>query len=82
MLWTTEGRCEGTISREQRGAGGFGYDPLFLVAAEGVTMAELPEPRKNEISHRARAAEAMRPHLLALAETRARAAADLLRGSG
>lgn len=79
--FVVEGRCEGTIVRAPRGAGGFGYDPLFLVDGEGVTMAELPEHRKNEVSHRARAAAAMRPYLLALAQERARAAADLLQTS-
>jgi XTP/dITP diphosphohydrolase len=77
----TEGRCEGRIAREPRGAGGFGYDPLFVVTGEDMTMAELPEHRKNEISHRARAAAAMRPRLIALARDRARAAADLLQSS-
>lgn len=75
--FVVEGRCEGRIERAPRGAGGFGYDPLFLVEGEGVTMAELPEHRKNEVSHRARAAAAMRPYLMALAQERARAAADL-----
>lgn len=76
--FVAEGRCEGMIAREPRGAGGFGYDPLFVVEGEAATMAELPEERKNEISHRARAAALMRPYLLALAQERARAAADLL----
>lgn len=76
--FVAEGRCEGTIAREPRGAGGFGYDPLFLVTGEDATMAELAEARKNEISHRAKAAAALRPHLTALAAERARAAADLL----
>lgn len=80
--FVTEGRCEGTIAREPRGAGGFGYDPLFVVTGEdGLTMAELPEDRKNEISHRARAAAAMRPYLAALAAERARVAADVLQSS-
>lgn len=80
--FVTEGRCEGTIAREPRGAGGFGYDPLFVVTGEsGLTMAELPEERKNEISHRARAAAALRPYLVALAAERARAAADVLQSS-
>jgi XTP/dITP diphosphohydrolase len=74
----TEGRCEGTIVRTPRGAGGFGYDPLFLVSGEGVTMAELAEHRKNEVSHRARAAAAMRHHLIALVEARAREAAAVM----
>ena len=53
--WDVEGRCEGEIIREYRGSGGFGYDPLFYVSEEGLTMAELPMGRKNEISHRGRA---------------------------
>lgn len=79
--FVAEGRCEGTIAREPRGAGGFGYDPLFVVAGEDRTMAELPEDRKNEISHRARAAAVMRPYLAALAAERARVAADVLQSS-
>ena len=51
-----EGSWEGEIARAPRGANGFGYDPLFLVAARGLTAAELPEEEKNRISHRARAA--------------------------
>ena len=41
-------------------------------------MAELPDERKNRLSHRAQAAALMRPYLFALAHERARAAADLL----
>lgn len=58
-----EGACEGVIARAPRGGGGFGYDPLFLVEGLGLTMAELPEGEKNHISHRARAAHALRPAL-------------------
>jgi len=46
------GRIEGEIVRERRGAGGFGYDPVFLVTALGRTMAELSPEEKNRISHR------------------------------
>ncbi|MCC6552700.1 MAG: non-canonical purine NTP pyrophosphatase [Polyangiaceae bacterium] len=62
----TEGRCEGMIDREARGTGGFGYDPLFVVDGYGRTMAELAEDEKHEVSHRGRAARAMRPALEAL----------------
>lgn len=80
--FVAEGRCEGAIAREPRGAGGFGYDPLFVVAGEqGQTMAELAEDRKNQISHRARAAAAMRPYLVALGAERARVAAEVLQSS-
>jgi len=51
-----EGEWHGEIARAPRGANGFGYDPLFLVAGRGLTAAELPAEEKNRISHRARAA--------------------------
>ncbi len=54
-----EGVCEGRIARAPAGCGGFGYDPIFLVPAEGCTMAELPEGRKHEISHRGQAMRAL-----------------------
>jgi XTP/dITP diphosphohydrolase len=46
----------GTITESPRGENGFGYDPLFLAAGYRVTIAELPESEKDEISHRGRAA--------------------------
>lgn len=61
-----EGACEGRIAREPHGAGGFGYDPIFLLPDRGETMADLAaaDPDlKNRISHRGRALEAAR-HLL------------------
>ncbi len=52
------GRCEGRVIESPRGAGGFGYDPVFVPAdlngAER-TMAELSQAEKDEISHRGRA---------------------------
>jgi XTP/dITP diphosphohydrolase len=57
----TEGVCEGHIIFEPAGEGGFGYDPVFYVAEAGCTMAELPAEMKNRLSHRAHAAQAMRP---------------------
>lgn len=50
---SARGELEGEILRQERGKGGFGYDPLFYIPAEGCTMAELTAQRKNEISHRA-----------------------------
>lgn len=47
-----EGRCHGQISTFRRGAGGFGYDPVFLVGASGVSMAEMSPDGKNAVSHR------------------------------
>jgi len=58
-----EGVCEGEIIPLERGVGGFGYDPIFLVAGGELTMAELPEPEKNRISHRARAVQSLLPIL-------------------
>jgi XTP/dITP diphosphohydrolase len=57
-----EGTCEGTMAPEVRGAGGFGYDPIFLPdeeSAGGRTMAELSDEEKDQISHRGRAARAL-----------------------
>jgi XTP/dITP diphosphohydrolase len=53
-----EARCEGTLAREPRGSGGFGYDPAFVPADfdDGRTMAELSPAEKHSISHRGRAA--------------------------
>ena len=54
---TVEGVLEGTIARERRGDGGFGYDPVFEVG--GATLAEIDIAAKHEISHRARALRAL-----------------------
>jgi XTP/dITP diphosphohydrolase len=53
--YLTEGFCEGEIIPQERGAGGFGYDPIFLLSELGKTMAELAMEEKNHLSHRARA---------------------------
>ena len=55
-----EGTLEGEIAREKSGNGGFGYDPIF-VADEypGLTLADITEEQKNEISHRGKALRAM-----------------------
>jgi XTP/dITP diphosphohydrolase len=62
-----EGRCQGTLAREPRGTGGFGYDPAFVPDDTGPederTMAELAPAEKNAISHRGRAARALAAHL-------------------
>ena len=64
-----EARCEGRLTREPRGAGGFGYDPAFVPDErdDGRTMAELSPSEKDAISHRGRAARLL---------------GDLLRGKG
>lgn len=58
-----EGRCHGVIIREHRGAGGFGYDPLFLIPEFHQTFGELSPRVKHALSHRARALEKLRPVL-------------------
>jgi len=62
-----EGRCEGTLARDPRGSGGFGYDPAFLPDDTGPdderTMAELAPAEKHAISHRGRAARKLAAHL-------------------
>lgn len=64
---TFEGVCEGQVLTAARGTHGFGYDPIFFVPAFGKSMAQLPVPVKNRISHRARAFAAARPYLRKLA---------------
>jgi XTP/dITP diphosphohydrolase len=48
-----EGRWRGEIVLSPKGAGGFGYDPHFLVPSHGLTAAQLPAAEKNRLSHRA-----------------------------
>jgi len=59
-----DGICQGEIIPTERGVGGFGYDPIFLVAGLGKTMAELSLAEKNQISHRSRAVKSLLPVLL------------------
>lgn len=56
----TEGTVEGLIVHEPAGNGGFGYDPIFYLPEYGVTSAEIPIEKKNEISHRGKALETMK----------------------
>src|SRR4051794_15348987 len=62
-----EGRCEGTLTSEPRGTGGFGYDPAFVPDDTGPdddrTMAQLSPAEKHAISHRGRAARKLASHL-------------------
>ena len=51
----TEGEWHGEIIDVPRGAGGFGYDPYFMVPGTGMTVAELPHEEKNRRSHRGQA---------------------------
>jgi len=54
---TCSGECEGFITFKARGNNGFGYDPIFYLPEYELTMAELPLEIKNQVSHRARAAQ-------------------------
>lgn len=54
-----EGVLEGLITERPRGTDGFGYDPVFEVAGDGRTLAEMPLTEKNAMSHRARAVRAL-----------------------
>jgi XTP/dITP diphosphohydrolase len=54
-----EGRWNGIILTAERGSGGFGYDPLFLVPELDLSAAELDPSTKNSISHRGKAVQAL-----------------------
>ena len=60
---TFDWEVRGEIAFAPRGADGFGYDPLFIIAGDGRTMAELPQSEKNAISHRGLAAAKLRSAL-------------------
>ncbi len=57
------GECRGEIISEERGTGGFGYDPIFFIPEVNHTMAELSMQEKNRLSHRARAIMNAKPIL-------------------
>lgn len=63
VIAVTQGECPGRIIPQARGDGGFGYDSIFLVDGMDRTMAELSAHEKNQVSHRARAVQAMLPLL-------------------
>jgi XTP/dITP diphosphohydrolase len=65
-VYTVEGSIEGVIVDEPRGEMGFGYDPVFYIPEQGVTMAELPPGVKNRISHRGQASASAARLLAAL----------------
>ena len=61
--FAVRGICRGVILTENRGEGGFGYDPVFFVPEEGETFASMPQARKNAISHRANSLKLTREEL-------------------
>ena len=60
---TAEGECAGRIASAPSGAGGFGYDPVFVADELGCTFAEAPAEEKHRVSHRGRALRALREQL-------------------
>lgn len=62
VRFEARGTIEGTIAREARGSGGFGYDPIFFYPPFGCTLAEI-STRKGEVSHRGEAFRALRAWL-------------------
>jgi XTP/dITP diphosphohydrolase len=68
-LETFSGTVEGTIADSPRGAGGFGYDPVFVPNGFNETFAELPATMKNRLSHRGRAIAAALPFLKTVLQT-------------
>ncbi len=58
-LLTARGVTEGAIAPAPRGAGGFGWDPIFVPRGSEKTFAELPAAQKDAVSHRGRAWAAM-----------------------
>jgi XTP/dITP diphosphohydrolase len=57
------GTLNGTLTTEQRGAGGFGYDPIFVPEGHDRTLAEMSSEEKNEVSHRRLAVDELRKGL-------------------
>lgn len=64
--WTTTGVLSGSLTRQPRGANGFGYDPIFVPGGMTTTTAELSPQEKDAISHRGRAFRAIAPVIAAL----------------
>lgn len=64
VLHIFEGKVEGSIIYEKRGAEGFGYDPIFMPEGYDKTFAELGLDVKNQISHRAMAVKKLADYLL------------------
>lgn len=63
----SSGTCHGVLAESPRGGGGFGYDPLFIVAEYQRTFGEIPAVVKSVISHRARALRDILPAILRIA---------------
>ena len=55
IVFKTQKECLGTIMTQEKGQGGFGYDPIFFVDEKNCSMAELTKEQKAQTSHRAKA---------------------------
>jgi XTP/dITP diphosphohydrolase len=64
ILQTAHGTVEGTILTAPRGTSGFGYDPLFYIPEQALTMAEIDPITRLSLSHRGRALRALLDHLI------------------
>lgn len=64
VLGSAEGVCSGTINTAPVGDGGFGYDPIFFLPDQNVTMAQLTKAEKQAISHRGQALKQIIPLIL------------------
>ncbi len=64
-----EGSVDGSIIREPRGDGGFGYDPIFVPTGYALTFAQIPAAEKDAMSHRGRALQQLAPVLRDLLAT-------------
>ena len=53
------GECHGMIANSQAGDNGFGYDPIFVPDGYDITIAQMSEEKKNQISHRSKALRQM-----------------------
>jgi XTP/dITP diphosphohydrolase len=73
ILIDCEAECHGRILDAERGAAGFGYDPLFEIPEYSLTFAELGDEFKSVLSHRARANRIFIPMLLSLIQSMNRA---------
>jgi XTP/dITP diphosphohydrolase len=58
-LFAVQETLEGLLIREERGSGGFGYDPILYLPDSGCTVAELAQDDKNRLSHRGKAVRAL-----------------------
>ncbi|MFH1741938.1 MAG: RdgB/HAM1 family non-canonical purine NTP pyrophosphatase [bacterium] len=63
VVFETEQAVEGLLTREPRGSGGFGYDPIFFYPPFNATFGEVPIEQKHRVSHRSKALAAVREFL-------------------